>query len=145
MSTSNRAKVAAGARTAAYGSPPMKVQLTALNLLHQKLRTVIALLGVAFSTILIFMQLGFYGSAATTATVFIDKLDFDLIILSPDYLDINRPGTFARAHMTQARSIPGVESVAPLYVAGNLWRIVDLDDGKPGLMNGRRRGIMVVG
>ena len=70
----------------------MKIQLTALNLLSQKLRTVIALIGVAFSTILIFMQLGFYGSAATTATVFIDKLDFDLILMSPDYLDINRPG-----------------------------------------------------
>src|ERR1022692_598219 len=107
----------------------MRIQLTVLNLLHQKVRTLIALLGVAFSTILIFMQLGFYGSAATTATVFIDKLDFDLILLSPDYLDINRPGNFARARMAQAHSIDGVESVVPLYVAGNLWRIVDMDDG----------------
>ena len=111
----------------------MKVQLTALNLLHQKMRTLIALFGVAFAAILMFMQLGFYGSAATTATVFIDKLDFDLILLSPDYLDINRPGTFARARMAQANSVPGVQSVVPLYVAGNLWRIVDMDDGKPGL------------
>jgi putative ABC transport system permease protein len=123
----------------------MKIQLTVLNLLHQKLRTIIALIGVAFSTILIFMQLGFYGTAAITATVFIDKLDFDLILLSPDYLDINRPGTFARARLAQANAIAGVESVVPLYVAGNLWRIVDMDDGGPGLMNGRRRGIMVVG
>jgi putative ABC transport system permease protein len=123
----------------------MKVQLTAFNLLHQKLRTAIAVIGVSFATILIFMQLGFYGSAATTATVFIDKLDFDLILLSPDYLDINRPGAFARAQMVQANSIPGALSVVPLYVAGNLWRIVDMDDGKPGPMNGRRRGIMVVG
>jgi putative ABC transport system permease protein len=123
----------------------MKIQLTVLNLLHQKLRTLIALIGVAFATILIFMQLGFYGSAATTATVFIDKLDFDLILLSPDYLDINRPGTLARARMAQAPSVPGVVGVVPLYVAGNLWRIVDIDEGKPGLMNGRRRGIMMVG
>jgi putative ABC transport system permease protein len=123
----------------------MKIQLTVHNLLNQKLRTIVALVGVAFSTILIFMQLGFYGSAAVTATVFIDKLDFDLILLSPDYLDINRPGTFARARMAQANSIDGVESVVPLYVAGNLWRIVDMDDGQPGIMNGRRRGIMVVG
>ena len=33
----------------------------------------------------------------------------------------------------------------PIYVAGNLWRIVDLEEGKPGSMNGRRRGIMMVG
>jgi putative ABC transport system permease protein len=123
----------------------MKIPLTILNLLHQKLRTIIALAGVAFSTILIFMQLGFYGSAAVTATVFIDKLDADLVLLSPDYLDINRPGTLARSRMIQARSITGVKSVVPLYVAGNLWRIVDVDDGQPGFMNGRRRGIMVVG
>jgi putative ABC transport system permease protein len=123
----------------------MRIQLTVLNLLHQKLRTVVALLGVTFSTVLIFMQLGFYSSAAVTATVFIEKLDFDLVLLSPDYLDINRPGTFARSRMTQAYSVPGVETVMPLYVAGNLWRIVDMDGDTPGLMNGRRRGIMVVG
>jgi putative ABC transport system permease protein len=123
----------------------MRVQLTACNLLHQRLRTAIALTGVAFATVLIFMQLGFYGSASTTATVFIDKLDFDLALLSPDYLDINRPGTLARARLAQANSVPGVRSVVPLYVAGNLWRIVDTTDGKPGFMNGRRRGIMVVG
>ena len=123
----------------------MKIQLTVLNLLNQKLRTIIALIGVAFSTTLIFMQLGFYGSAATTATVFIDKLNFDLVLMSPDYLDINRPGTFARARLAQAHSIAGVDGVVPLYVAGNLWRIVDIENGQPGLMNGRRRGIMVVG
>jgi putative ABC transport system permease protein len=123
----------------------MRVPLTACNLLHQKLRTAIAIVGVAFATILIFMQLGFYGSASTTATVFIDKLDFDLALLSPDYLDINRPGTLPRARVAQANSVPGVQSVVPLYVAGNLWRIVDTVNGEPGFMNGRRRGIMVVG
>ena len=123
----------------------MRIQLTVLNLLHQKVRTVVALLGVAFSNILIFMQLGFYDSAATTATVFIEKLDCDLVLLSPDYLDINRPGTFSRSLMAQAHSISAVKSVMPLYVAGNLWRIVDLDEEAPGLMHGRRRGIMVVG
>jgi putative ABC transport system permease protein len=105
----------------------------------------LALVGVAFATILIFMQLGFYASAATTATVFIDKLDFDLILLSPDYLEIDRPGTFGRARMAQAPSAPGVAGVVPLYVAGNLWRIVDIEEGKAGSMNGRRRGIMMVG
>jgi putative ABC transport system permease protein len=123
----------------------MKIQLTVLNLLNQKLRTIIALIGVAFSTILIFMQLGFFGSAETTATVFIDKLNFDLILMSPDYLDINRPGALARSRMVQANSIKGVAGVVPVYVAGNLWRIVDSDGGRPGPMNGRRRGIMMVG
>ena len=123
----------------------MKIPLTVLNLLHQKLRTLLAIVGVAFASILIFMQMGFYGSAATTATVFIDKLDFDLILLSPDYLEVDRPGSFSRTRMAQAPSIGGVARVMPLYVAGNLWRIVDMEGGKPGAMNGRRRGIMMVG
>ncbi len=114
----------------------MKIQLTLLNLLHQKLRTAMALVGVAFAAILIFMQLGFYASAGTTATVLIDKLDFDLILLSPDYLEVDRPGTFSRAQMAQAPSVPGVASVTPLYVAGNLWRIVDTEEGKAGPLNG---------
>jgi putative ABC transport system permease protein len=120
----------------------MRVPLTFLNLLHQRLRTTVAIAGVAFSIILVFMQLGFYGSAEATATLFLNKLDFDLVLFSTDYLDINRPGSFPRERLYQCQAFPGVVSVAPLWVNSNLWRIVnDQDTSQTGL----RRGIMVVG
>ena len=119
----------------------MRIPLTLHNLLHQKVRTLVAIVGVAFSILLIFMQLGFYGSAEATATVFLSKLDFDLIIISTDYLDINRPGNFPRSRLYQAPAVANVASISPLYISGTLWRIVSDNPNQ----NRLRRGIMVVG
>lgn len=122
-----------------------RVPFTFLTLWHQKLRTIIAVAGVTFATLLVFMQLGFYDSAKATATFFFDKLDFDLILISPDYMDINRPGSFPRHRVYQTLAVPGVERAAPLYLAGSAWRIVDVQGEKLGAKHGLRRGIMIVG
>jgi putative ABC transport system permease protein len=120
----------------------MRVPLTLLTLLHQRLRTLVAIAGVAFSMLLVFMQLGFFGSAASTATIFFDKLDFDLMLLSRDYINIVNPGSFPRTLIYQCQATPGVAQTYPLWINGNLWRIVNQQDKSK---NGLRRGIMVVG
>ena len=50
------------------------------NLLHQRIRTLISLAGVAFAVLLIFSQLGFLGAVDRTATLLFDRLDFDLLL-----------------------------------------------------------------
>src|SRR6516165_10678630 len=99
----------------------MTIPFTILNLLHQRLRTLVAVIGVAFSMLLVFMQLGFFGSAAVTATIFFDKLDFDLILLSRDYINITGPGSFPRTLIYQCQATTGVAGAYPLWVNGNLW------------------------
>ena len=42
----------------------MRTPLAWLNLLHNRARTAVALAGVSFSVLLIFMQLGFLGAVA---------------------------------------------------------------------------------
>src|SRR5437870_5384417 len=106
----------------------MKVPLTLLNLLHQRLRTIVAIAGVAFSMLLVFMQLGFFGSAAVTATIFFDKLDFDLILISREYMSLIQTGSFPRSRLYQCQAGLGVTLAAPLWVNGNLWRIVNDED-----------------
>src|SRR5437660_12025212 len=101
----------------------MKLPLALLNLYHQKVRTLVATGGVAFAIVLLFMQLGFYGSAEASATVLLDKLHFDVILTSPDYLDATRPGSFPRSRLYQAVAADGVDGGAPVYVATHLWRI----------------------
>src|SRR6516225_7826194 len=113
----------------------MNIPLALLNLLHQKVRTLVAVGGVAFAIILLFMQLGFYGSAEASATVFLENLDFDILLTSPDYLDISRPGTFPRSRVYQALAVDGVADGAPLYLNFNFWRI---KAGGPGKTGGRR-------
>jgi len=119
----------------------VKIPLTFLNLLHQRLRTIIAIAGVAFSIILVFMQLGFFGSAEAAAILFLDKLDFDVVFISSDYLAINHTNGFPATRLYQCQGFAGVRSVAPLWVSSNLWRIVNKEDTS---QNGLRRSIMVV-
>ncbi len=120
----------------------MKIPLTLLNLVHQPLRTLIALAGVAFAILLVFMQLGFKGSAESAATILLSEIDFDLALISADYVDVTRAGTFPRTRLSQCLGVDGVTHVAPMYISGNLWRIVNRQQPS---RHGLRRTIMVVG
>jgi putative ABC transport system permease protein len=103
----------------------MKTPLAWLNLAHQTKRTVVAVAGVGFAALLVFMQLGFYGAAEGTATVVYDQLAFDLILLSPQYIDINRAGVIPAERLQQALAVDGVAGVAPVYNNFGAWRNPD--------------------
>lgn len=114
----------------------MKTPLAWHNLLHNKVRTLVAMAGVAFAVMLVLMQLGFHGSVRQTATRVLDRLDFDILLLSPRYLHFGTAGNLPRRRMIQAQAGPGVESVAPLYLGFNLWTNPE---------NKQRRAILVMG
>jgi putative ABC transport system permease protein len=119
----------------------MHIPFTFLSLVHQKRRTAIAIAGVTFANVLIFMQLGFLGAAEKAATLLVGKLDYDIALASPEYLYINRPGDFFRSRLYQALAQPEVEQVMPFYIGINAWRIVQPNDPR---LDGRRRSIQVV-
>jgi putative ABC transport system permease protein len=101
----------------------MKTPLVLLNLLHQPVRTLVAVLGVAFAILLVFMQLGFYGSAETAANTLFHALDFDLVLLSSDYLNTTRARSLSSSRIYQALGHPDVVRVAPLYIDWQTWRV----------------------
>jgi putative ABC transport system permease protein len=105
----------------------MKTPLVALNLRHQRVRTSVAVAGVAFAILLIFMQLGFYGTAKLSATSVYDALDFDLLVRSRDYLCLTSTRTFPRYRLQDALGHPAVASAAPVYIDWQLWRNKDGD------------------
>jgi len=100
----------------------MRIPLAWLNLVHSKTRTVLAVAGVAFAVVLIFMQLGFLGSAEQSATLVFDALDFDLLLRSRHYLHLVASRTFPRNRLYAAASAPGVARVTPIYLATDFWR-----------------------
>ena len=114
----------------------MKIPLAWLNLLHEKARSAVAVAGVAFAVLLILMQLGFLGSVRQSATRIYDQLNFDLLMVSPEYLHLSNPGTFPQTRLYQAASLAEVQRVAHLDVGFQLWR---------NLETGNRRGMMVLG
>jgi putative ABC transport system permease protein len=117
----------------------MNTSLAWLNLRHHKTRTLIAVTGVGFALILVFMQLGFLGAVRAGATLLYDRLDFDVVLVSRNYADLNHMGTAPRERLAQARAVANVAEVAPLYVGLNLWRNPLAEAGR------RRRNIMIVG
>ena len=100
----------------------MKTPLAWFNLVHNKMRTTLAVAGVSFAVVLIFMQLGFLGSAERSATLVYDALDFDVLIRSSRYLYLTESRTFPRERLYQAASVQGVQRASPLYLAMNQWR-----------------------
>ena len=100
----------------------MKTPLAWRNVVQSKVRSLIALCGISFAILLIFMQLGFYAAVRTSATCVHEALDFDLLLLSPHYTFVARPGTFPRDRLEQVRALEAVERVEPVWIRLGEWR-----------------------
>jgi putative ABC transport system permease protein len=103
----------------------MKLQrtpLSTLNLLAVPSRAAVWIAGVAFALLLIFIQLGFRGAVANTATVVYNKMRFDVLIRSPEYLHLYETRTFPRLWMDLVAVHPDVASVKPFYIMLNRWQ-----------------------
>ena len=92
------------------------------NLVHDRVRTGLALAGIGFALVVMFMQLGFQQAAERTATIVLGQLDFDILIVSKSYLYLAAPGTFPMARIHTAESVSGVRNVVPVYVRLGLWQ-----------------------
>ncbi len=123
----------------------MKTPLAWNNLVHNKVRTSVALAGVGFAVILIFMQLGFLGAVRKTATQIYDALEFDLMLRSPAYLHLTEPRSFPRERVFQAASLPEVQQAEPFYLGLSEWQAPQPDDVPPDQWSGDWRGIICMG
>ncbi len=103
----------------------MKTPLSWRNAWHNKVRSLVALCGIMFAILLIFMELGFYGAARTNAIAVYDMLDFDVAVVSPECMYLGQLGDFPRHRFEEIRSIDGVESLSPLWLQVGRWRNSD--------------------
>lgn len=103
-----------------------------LQLSYQKVRLLVAILGVAFSIILIFTQLGLRAMLFDGVTLLPENLNGDLYLLS-SYAENIEDSSFPSIYLYQADAIEGVADVRPLYVHMGRW--VD-----PKLLNSTNRG-----
>ena len=91
------------------------------QLSHQKVRTGIAMGGIAFANVLIFMQLGFVNLFAGGATLLPRHLQGDLFITNADAKLINSFSTFDRTRLYQAAAFDGIIFAEPLYLKYGTW------------------------
>ncbi len=100
----------------------MTAFLTWRNLADNPVRTLVAVAGVCFAVALLFMQLGFRAGVGRTANLVLGRLDFDIVLTSPNYVMLTQAQTFPRRRLYQASANPDVANVMPLYVSRQNWR-----------------------
>lgn len=113
------------------------IPLAWLQLTREKLRMLVALAGVGFAVVLIFMQLGFREALFDSSVRYHKAFRFDLALISPKTQFIVQPAVFSRRRLYQALSLPDVAAVKAVYLSQALWR----DPTQPE----RSRNIFVVG
>ena len=112
------------------------VRLAWLQLRRQKARLAVALAGVAFAVILMFMQLGFQDALFRSAVNVHQRLKGDLFFFHPNYNVLAFPTYFPRVRLYQALGFDGVASVTPVYTGMVPWK-------NP--TTGRTRDVFVLG
>jgi putative ABC transport system permease protein len=99
-----------------------RVPLAWYNLRHDRNRLVVAIAGVTFAVLLMFMNLGFLGALVNTTTNFYSQFNGEIFLISPESFEISTTKAFPRERLYQAAGIEGVEQVMPLYSEYTLWK-----------------------
>ena len=86
------------------------------NLTHDVRRLMVAVSGVAFAVILIFMELGFLNALLESTVQVLRRLDGQIMLVSRAQYALIAAERFDIRRLYDAREIPGVAAVAPLYV-----------------------------
>jgi putative ABC transport system permease protein len=93
-----------------------------LQLRHDRGRLLVALAGIAFADVLMFMQLGFQNALYDSNTRLSRSLQTDLVLVSPQMRNMQFLSTFSRRRLYQALDVPEVRSTAALYSNLITWK-----------------------
>ncbi len=102
-----------------------KVPLAWLQLTREKSRLLIALAGISFADILMFMQLGFRDSLFDASVLMHQQMEGDIFLVSPQSTALIAMKSFPERRLFQSLAVEGVESIAPVYIGLGLWRNPD--------------------
>jgi putative ABC transport system permease protein len=92
------------------------VSLARKNLLHDRLRFVITVSGVAFAVTLVLVQVGLFMGLLGKATVTIENASADLWVTSRETPNVDFAHTFPETNVLRVRGVPGVERADNLIV-----------------------------
>jgi len=115
----------------------LKTPLAWLQLKRDKTRLLIALAGIGFADILMFMQMGFRNALFDSATVFNQSLQGEIVLISSQSVSLVAMQTFSERRLYEALALLEVKNVTPIYLGFAIWKNI--------LPNGRPRSIFVLG
>jgi DevC protein len=95
---------------------PRKTSLAWHQLLKEKARLFVAIAGIGFADMLMFVQLGFQDSLYDSATQPHRLLEADLVLVSPQFKSLAAVQSFSRERLYQTLSNDQVQSVSSVYI-----------------------------
>jgi putative ABC transport system permease protein len=102
--------------------PSGRTSLGWLQLTHSKSRFAVAVAGVGFAVVLVFMQLGFMNMLFDSTTVIHKQFLADLVLMDADAEGIiPDSGSYSRRRLVQAAGVPGVADWAEVYIQTMTW------------------------
>ncbi|MGB8687565.1 MAG: ABC transporter permease DevC, partial [Microcoleus sp.] len=99
-----------------------KIPLAWAQLTREKMRLVIAIAGIGFADLLMFMQFGFRDALFESSVSFHSKLKGDIFITSNQSTALIAMKSFSQRRLYQALSFNGVQAISPVYLGFGLWK-----------------------
>lgn len=99
-----------------------RIPLAWLLLVRQPARLAIALAGIGFAGILMFMQLGFRDGLFDASVIIHRLFDADLVLVSPRTISSISMASFPEGRLVQSLADPDVAAMTPVQWEFVLWR-----------------------
>ncbi|MBW4424379.1 MAG: ABC transporter permease DevC [Nostoc desertorum CM1-VF14] len=99
-----------------------KTPLAWRQLMKEKTRLAVAVAGIAFADILMFIQLGFESALFDAAVKPHRNLQADLVLINPQFQTLFSVKNFSRERLYQTLGYEGVQSVNSVYISTGQWR-----------------------
>ncbi|MBW4601184.1 MAG: ABC transporter permease DevC [Calothrix sp. FI2-JRJ7] len=93
-----------------------------LQLNRHKGRLIVAVSGIAFADVLMFMQLGFQSALFDSNTRLNRAILADVVLISNQAKNTDNISTFTRRRLFDASDVPGVKAAEPMYISTVTWR-----------------------
>lgn len=87
-----------------------------LQLKREPVRYLVAVTGIGFAALLMYMQIGFQSGLLTSATTFYQNLNADLFIISQSTLNSGSYQQFPQSLLYRSLGVSGVKEATPLYI-----------------------------
>jgi putative ABC transport system permease protein len=100
----------------------MVLTLAFRNLVHDRVRLAVTLIGILFAIVLVAVQLGLYQGARKMIISMIDNAQGEIWITAFGAKSFEEAGLLSGRERHAVLSVPGVKSVTPLTVAFTEWR-----------------------
>lgn len=99
-----------------------KIPLAWLQLTRERARMLVAIAGIGFANVLMFLQIGFRTALFEGAVQFHKSLQGEIVLVSARYKTLVSFDRFSERRLYQALGYTGVKSVSPIYLDFVSWK-----------------------